>query len=66
MKGDLDMDSKQNSSGKVNPDEKITIQTGNGKYSFSKDWVENKALNNLLVGLIADDLTQQLNPDNFT
>jgi len=39
----------------VNPYEKITINTGISKYSFTQSWIENPSLKDILVGLIADD-----------
>lgn len=32
-----------------------TIKTGVSSYSFSPSWLENQALKDILVGLIADD-----------
>ena len=36
--------------------DRITIDTGRSKYTFSGSWVKNEALNSILAGLIADDL----------
>ncbi len=44
----------------IDPSEKIKINTGRTTYSFTQDWVENEALKDVLVGLIADDLNKQL------
>ena len=35
--------------------DKTTIKTGSSSYTFSQDWIENEALKDILVGLIADD-----------
>lgn len=35
--------------------DKITIKTGKTTYSFTQSWVENKALNDILVGMIVED-----------
>ncbi|MGI5986022.1 MAG: hypothetical protein GXY01_05585 [Clostridiales bacterium] len=35
--------------------EKITFKTGSTTYTFTQSWIENKALKDILVGLIADD-----------
>jgi len=35
--------------------DKITIKTGISTYSFTQSWVENKALNDILVGMIVED-----------
>ncbi|NLW65042.1 MAG: hypothetical protein GXY26_02265 [Clostridiales bacterium] len=43
----------------TNPIDKIVFRTPSSTYSFTQSWVENKALNDILVGLIADDLTKQ-------
>jgi hypothetical protein len=34
---------------------KTTIKTGVSSYSFSPSWLENQALKDILVGMIADD-----------
>ncbi len=34
---------------------KTTIITGASSYSFTPSWLENQALKDILVGLIADD-----------
>lgn len=44
----------------IDATEKIKINTGKTTYSFTQDWVENEALKDVLVGLIADDLNKQL------
>lgn len=41
--------------------DKITIKTGKSTYSFTQSWVENSALKDILVGLIADDYNSQQN-----
>ena len=35
--------------------DKTTIKTGSSSYTFSQAWIENEALKDILVGLIADD-----------
>jgi len=37
------------------PDNMITIKTGKASYSFTQSWVENKALKDILVDMIAED-----------
>lgn len=41
-------------------EEKVTINTGNSKYSFSPSWLENEGLRGILVGLVSDDLKGHL------
>jgi len=43
--------------------DKVTIKTGVSTYSFTQAWVENKALNDILVGMIVEDYTPH-NNDN--
>lgn len=47
----------------INRPDKIVFKTPNTTYSFTQSWVENKALNDILVGLIADDFTKQKDND---
>lgn len=43
--------------------DRIVINTGSSKFSFTPDWVENEGLNSILTGLVADDLNRHLNND---
>jgi hypothetical protein len=55
------MENKINNEPKKEPadaPERITFKTGSSTYSFSQAWVENKALNDILVGLIVDDYSK--------
>lgn len=45
--------------GKPTPPDRITINTGSSKYSFTPDWVEHEGLSSILAGLVADDLNRQ-------
>jgi len=36
--------------------ERIIIKTGSTTYNFSQSWIENKALKDILVDLIAEEL----------
>ena len=40
----------------MNSSERIIIKTGSTTYNFSQSWVENKALKDILVDLIAEEL----------
>lgn len=42
-----------------NTPDNIKIKTPSTTYSFTQSWVENKALNDILVDLIADDFSKQ-------
>ncbi len=44
---------------KPEPIEKTTIKTGSSSYTFTQSWIENEALKDILVGLIADDYNNQ-------
>ena len=39
--------------------DKTTIKTGISSYTFTQSWIENEALKDILVGLIADDYNNQ-------
>jgi hypothetical protein len=39
--------------------DKTTIKTGSSTYTFTQSWIENDALKDILVGLIADDYNNQ-------
>ena len=39
--------------------DKTTIKTGNSSYTFTQSWVENEALKDILVGLVADDFSNK-------
>ncbi|MEA4895760.1 MAG: hypothetical protein VB064_10930 [Oscillospiraceae bacterium] len=41
--------------GKLETFGNTTIKTGKSTYTFTQSWVENEALKDILVGLIADD-----------
>ena len=49
----------------VSPSEKITIDTGVSKYSFTQSWIDNPALKDILVGLVADDYSSLHNNDKY-
>lgn len=40
---------------KIESFDKTTIKTGSTSYTFTQSWIENEALKDILVGLIADD-----------
>lgn len=40
----------------LNTTDKITFKTPKTTYSFTKSWVENEALKDILVDLIVEDL----------
>lgn len=40
--------------------EKITLKTPNMTYSYSDSWTKNKALNDILIGLISDDFSSHM------
>ena len=40
----------------MNNSERIIIKTGSSTYNFSQSWIDNKALKDILVDLIADEL----------
>lgn len=46
------------------PYEITKIKTESGSYSFTQSWVENEALKDILVGLVADDLNRQIQDPN--
>lgn len=48
-------DDKEPKSEIINSEEKITFKTPKTTYSFSQSWIENEALKDILVDLIADD-----------
>lgn len=43
----------------INSYDNMKIKTGSATYSFTQSWVENEALKDILVGLIAEDLNKQ-------
>lgn len=45
--------------GKIVSFDKTTIKTGSSSYTFTQSWIENDALKDILVGLIADDYNRQ-------
>lgn len=50
--------------GALSPYEKMTFNTGVSKYSFTQAWLENQALKDILVDLIAEDYSRMQNNDN--
>lgn len=59
MNSDINESQNGNKNNQVNSSDKITFKTGNSTYSFTKSWVENDALKDILVGLIVDDYNKQ-------
>lgn len=57
MKSDYNDETKNEA---INPSDRTTIKTKSTTYSFTKSWIENEALKDILVGLIADDYNKQL------
>lgn len=57
---------KHNSEKEKKPgdDDRIVINTGSSKYSFSQSWLENDGLKSVLVGLVSDDLNRHLGDDD--
>ncbi len=45
----------------LDPAENTVIKTGRSTYRFNQSWIENEALKDILVGLIADDYLHQDN-----
>ncbi len=39
----------------IDSPDRTVIKTGASTYTFTQSWVENEALRDILVGLIADD-----------
>lgn len=48
---------KTNNEGNTQP-ERVVIKTGKSTYAYTKSWVENDALKDILVGLVAEDFKQ--------
>ncbi len=42
----------------IDSSDKIVFDTGISTYKFTKSWIENEALKDILVDLIADDYKQ--------
>lgn len=53
------MNNDSNQDRNFDSSDKIVYNTGISTYKFTKSWVENDALKDLLVDLIADDYKQQ-------
>ena len=62
-KGDYKMKNDENNRAKneIGLSDKIQFKTGSSTYSFTQQWIENEALKDILVGLIANDYNKQNN-----
>jgi len=52
----MNSDNKEPKSEIMDTSDKITFKTPKTTYSFSKSWIENEALKDILVDLIVEDL----------
>ena len=53
-------DNKEAKKDALDSSDRTVIKTGSSTYSFTNSWVENDALKDILVGLIADDYNKQI------